>query len=557
MLKKIFIIMVILALSTIFGDRIILQNQNIIEGMITSEDEDRVVIRTAAGELTINRNNIAELQKESLDVSYMHLANQHFERQQYEQAANYYEQAYRVNSINREARRRLEETHEILEEKEGQEHERLQAQINRRLQNIGNFQTNEEFEDLIQYLTTLSERRDTPESIRENIKQTLPDVYIDFADFLLDRMNKMYAIDQLEKALELDPDRMQAKKLLADLYATETLTRRKALEMYKELYDQTDDAQYLQNIVTISQRANLLLDNFKYVKAYYEENPDDRQAQRAYKNSLQLSLEDFQRRNNYNGMKRIYEEMEKLGEEVDPMEYKRIDFRLKARQASLDDVSSIIEASHFARENDLTREGFNFIRRYYQQNRSNETLQEEYYQYAEVMFEQAQNAINRRDYEETIRLADNIREYFPDFERKDDIASLLHKAELEKEREKEAIRDRAMLLAQRGDDYYRRGQSYIQQMRRTDFEITHFDNPYREALKWMERARDMYQQSIQLDPELAYPEYADLRTKLADVNHKLMELHNMRRHRTFYRIESHDYTEPYYDYDDYDELDYY
>ncbi len=558
MLKRMLIFILILAVTGLFADRIILQNQNVLEGMIVSEDDESIVMRTAVGELTLNRNNIAEIQREELDISYQRLADQYFERRDYQRAADYYEQAYRINSLNTEARERLEETRQILEEEQARTHERLQERINQRLRSLDNFQSNSDFEELLQYLQSLLDRRDTPESIRASIRNSLPEVHMAFADFLLDRMNKMYAIDQLEKALELDANLQEARKLLADLYATESTTMRKAMELFKELYEETGETEYLRRIVTLSERFNLLLDNFKYVKAYYEEEADSTLAQRAYSNSLEVSLRDFQRRNNYEGMRRIYQEMEKMGQEVDPMEYTKIDFQLKARQASLDDIPAIMEASRFARENNLISQGFNLVRRYYQQNRSNENLQQEYYEYAELMLTQAQQALEQGNFEESIRLANNIREYFPDFEKKDAVSSILHRAELQREREKEAIRDRALRLAQRGDDYYRRGLSYMQQLRRTDYQVTHFDNPYREAISWMQRARDMYQQAMQLDPELAYPEYADLRTKITDVHYKLTELHNMRRLPSFYRIESHDYTDPYYDdYDDYDdEMDY-
>ncbi len=561
MLKITLIIFFLFVAFNMPGDRITLKNQNVIEGMIESEDDERVVIRTATGEMSIRRDNIETVDKQSLDVSYQHLADQHFDRRQYRQAATYYENAHNHNPDNMEVKERLEETREILDQEDTREFMRLQEEIDQKLEKLDTYQDREDFQSLIQHLEELRENPQTPEPLVHSIEETLPEVYLSFADFLMDRMNKRFAIDQLEKALEMQPDRQDVRRQLADLYATESALRSKALPLYKDLYDQTEDPEILQQIVSLSERLNQLLDNFRYVRAYHELDPEDSLAERTYRTSLQRSLEDFQRRNNYEGMKRVYQEMESIGKEVEQETYTKLDFQIKSRDAGSEDTEAIIEASRFARENDLIRDGFSFIGRHFFRNQDNEELRDEYYTYSEVMLDNAQQALRRGNYNDAIRIVDIIRQNFPDFEARDELASLLHEAELAKERQEEAIRDRAMRLAQRGDDYYRRGLSYIQQMRRRDYEDSYFDNPYREGLKWMQRAHDMYQQAIELDPELARPEYADLRTKIADTRQKLGELENMRRHLQFYRIQSRDHTEPYYDdyYDnDYDdELDYY
>lgn len=533
-MRKICILLGLVAcVSTTMADVIILNNGNRIEGQLIAEDEFGYVMRNALGELTLPSSKVSKFTKEPLDKSYEEIGDQFFVRKEYAKAITYYENGLKVNSINFTLKDKLAKTKNLFIEKQSSTSIEQIKDIRTKLASYPNYTKNEEFADLMTFINAQLEDQELNPAVKKEIETKLPDIYYRYGLYLTDHMNLYLAIDYFQKTLEKEPDHVDAQKHLAELYENDPANIFKCINMNADLYDKTLDSRYLKKVVKFSDSYNILLDKFKYVKKYYELNPKDKVARDMYKKTLNLSLDAFKSKKNFQAMEKVYKELEGLGQKVDPKNYEVIEFYAKIRDVDTRDIESVLEPSAYARKKNLLDEGFNYIRKLYMRNRSNADIQKEYYLYADLNFQKIQKMFGPGNYQTCINDCLQIAEYFPEYEKAQQVISLRTKAELELEREKLEKQEEAKNLARRAREYFQRGLSYIQQLKNSNYESTSLDNAFQEAMTHMNRARKYCYDALEIDPTLRQPENEDLGTLLSDINLKIRELKN--RQRTPYR----------------------
>ena len=105
--------------------------------------------------------------------------------------------------------------------------------------------------------------------------------------------------------------------------------------------------------------------------------------------------------------------------------------------------------------------------------------------------------------------------------------SLAARAEVEQKKVQKTREQQAVLLAQRGDDYYNQALAYLSTYMSANVNPSvRVFSPKTEATKFFRLAIQAYQQALQIDPSLGNPTSYDLNRKIADAYAKFATLVN-------------------------------
>ncbi len=541
-MKQIIVFLILSFNLIILSDLIYLSNGNILKGQITGEDKYTYTIRNATGILTLSKLKVAKVERESMDKSYEEIGDGYFSMGKYEEAIKFYSNAYKINNLNFSAKRKLEKAIELQKSKQEKEKKKLEEEIRKKLSEYKAFNSNEEFEKLLKYINKIYKDPEIPDKLKQKVKKEEIKIHYAYALFLIDHFNNPLAIEELKKVLKLNPNFIEAKEKLANLYELDPATVFKAIKLYSELYEKTKKLKYLKKVVYLSNDYKVLLDRFRYVKKYYKLAPDDKKSREIYIKALKLIAEDFENRGNYKAAKKTYDELEKLGEKVPIKKKLGLKFKMlidEAKNADSNEIEKILKPSIFARENNLIDKGFNYIKNVYFIQKNDPDIKEEYYKYADIFYNEAIDNFNKGNYDKTVKLCLKIASNFPKYKNIDAVISLRKKAEIEAEREKLKKKTEALNLVRHARQYYNRALGYIQQLKDTEMKFTELDNPFTEAERLLLRARSYCYKALQLDPSLARPSSEDLNTLISDINYKLQELQFRRTYSPqFYKIQN-------------------
>lgn len=481
-------------------------------------------------QLPVPRDRIEEIVEHDDAQDYTILGGQFLEAGNYERAVQMYQQALRFDPDHGDAeagltkaRRLIEERQQSAERQQLEQHSAALEQVRELMEQDSQdaFTRAEEILDRI-IANTASEEQRTAATVAKR------DLYLEWAKFREDRLDRAGAEELLVRVLQFDPQNREAQDLLLTVWENDPTKRQQVLEIYRERLQENPD-----DLELTYKYARQLLHLNKYQEAVEPlKRLHDSGNYTAYgiKEDLiramkQVSASQAQQGNTGQAIA-TFQELLGMFPEVDstPLHYLQYEQQLNKLEA--DDWEGRAALLDNLVANGLTsyayEEAEQILRRDPDNKKAGALLRER----AVDQLAEVQGAMARGEFTLAKTLAQSFAERHTRFPELVQTASDIYaKASVEAERQAKRVREQAREIVAQADAAMSEARRYIELLKSADNPNRSSVMPYRsEAQRMLERAIRYYGIALELDPSVGpLVGGLDVDTKLRDAKNILRQ----------------------------------
>lgn len=514
-----------LAAGTAVGDVIYFKDGTRQEGMITLDRADlpTLSIRTASGEIAVQRTRIDHVDRESKAMSLARLGQQYLAKRNYKEATSALRASVELDKTNADAAAKLAEAEAGLATAQEAARKEQLASVASGIEKALLLTKEKKFDEAAQVLRSADPGDDSPKTAE--YRAAYGQVYAAWGLDRADRQDFSGAAEKLQMALKMDPDNQEARSKLAIVWENDP-TKVKELAAYYRNSTAPGDQLKLAD-------AYFKMKNYEAALPIYVKLASDPAfLTPAITDRLRLMYDTMHRQYASSGdfEKAIdtFKAFLQLFPNEDRTPLAKYEFMLVRAKTDLNDPAARVKLARFAEDRGLLdtakQEYINIL----QMAPNNEQARAGMKRFAAADLEDANAFFAEQQYLlARSKAQDIVKQYkmFPDIVR--DANQLQAKAEVEQEKLARTMQQQAVALALRGDDYYNQAQSYLSAMVSTNVERSkRVFSPKIEATRNMQRAIYAWQTALSIDPTLGDPTTYDLRRKIADAYQRYIVLAN-------------------------------
>lgn len=513
------------ATATALGDIVILSDGKKQAGIIVKDvpGDRTITIRTAAGELAIPREKIASIQRESTAESYAQIAEQYFARNEIDRAYETYKKAAESDPNNTTIAlglRKVEEAYQQLESsKQRQQLQKFDEMLARALE----LAQQGKFDEANRLLKAADPGERSPRS--EAYKRAFAQVYYLWGKSRLDHQDIPGAQEKLQIAMRLAPHNEEIRKALLKVWEGDPTKLEAVVEQYKASTRPEDELKVADALFKLKRYDEALPIYLKYLQDPKYATETIRQ--RVYV-MFDLLHRQYAEKGDYKKAIEAYKLFLEFAPNEPPTPLARYEYMLRRSQVDPNDPEQRAQLAKFAEERGLVDVAKEEYRNVLAMAPTNKTAAEGLRRFAENELKDAADFLAEQQFLLASQKALEVQAayaMFPDIVRQAE--EIVNKAKVEQDRAQKNLKQQAVALAMRGDDYYNQALAYIATYTSTNVdERRRVFSPKVEAAKYLYRAIYAWQQALRLDPSLGSPTSYDLYNKIADANAKYLVLTN-------------------------------
>lgn len=524
------IILLVMSLSiSCMADIIVFTNGQRQDGLILEEDQDGkfITFLSSTGEMKIPQSRIARITRESTDMGYYHIANGYFKMGNLTSAWENIQKALDINPDNSRAEELRNTIRETREEKAREELKAQSLRIQESLEMARTLITENKFNDALELIETAEEAGLSDEQ-QQIAKQIRTDLYYQWGLNSLDHLDNNGAITHFQKVLELEPDHEGAFDELLTLWENQPGRNPELIAIYKKRYEKNpgnlDLARKLADLYYKQKQFREALPYLLEIKK--NSKVPTPTTDRRIKEVMGMEISDAERGGDYEKASELYDRYLKLVPEADPTPKYYYQYLSRIEKLDDDDYEGHIELGNFARKygmDSLAKERFRYV---LEKQPENENARQGLLEYARKDLAEAEMSFRNKEYDATLYLSNKV---ISEYSNLNTIVArsreLQERAQNEIRKEQRAIAERAISLVRRGDEYRSMAQMHINALmsedRKTGITII---SDRQKARQYLERAINMWEAALKINPALARPDEEDLNFKLREARADLRNL---------------------------------
>lgn len=516
----------VLSLSAMVqADVVILQDGKRQEGIIIKDiaGDKTITMRTAAGDLAIPREKISAIQRESAAESYAHIAEQYLAQNEIVKAYETYKKAVEADPNNTTVSAGMLKVEQAYQQWQASKKREQLQKIDEMLAQAIQLAEQGKFEEANRILKAADPGENSPRT--DAYRRAFAKVYFLWGKSRLDHQDTPGAQEKLQIALRLDPQNDEIRKALLKVWEGDPAKLETVVEQYKNSTRPEDELKVADALFKLKRYEEALPIYLKYLQEPKYANETIRQ--RVYV-MFDMLHRQYAEKGDYKKAIEAYKLFLQFSPNEPPTPLARYEYMLRRSQVNPNDAEQRAQLAKFAEERGLTDVAKDEYRNVLAMDPSNKTAAEGLRRFAESELKDAADFLAEQQFLLATQKAQEIQTsyaMFPDIVKQaDEIAT---KARVEQQRLEKNVKQQAVALAMRGDDYYNQALSYIAAYTSTNYdERKRVFSPKVEAAKYLQRAIYAWQQALRIDPTLGAPTSYDLHNKIADAYAKYVVLTN-------------------------------
>lgn len=496
------------------------------EGVITRDiaSENSVTIRTSGGDIAIPRAKIARLEKEPEATSRMRLGDQFTAAGKNAEALEEYRRAAELDRNNTTIAEKLKAAEAArdaaMQQKAGDADARVRENMEKALQ----LAREKQFEQAEKLMKDNAPAQDS--AVAAEYSKSLARVYVLWGNDRLDRQDNAGAQQRYESAIRLDPSNDEAKQRLMVTWEADPTKLAELVETYRKSNrpeDRVKLAETLYRLRNYDEALPLYLDLYKTPDFQTKPNADRIRQMFEVQHRAQAQKGDFE------GALNTYHQFLAFSPNESPLPLYRYEYMLRAGKIDANDAKQRAELATWAEEHGMTdtaRQEYNNVLK---MDPKNAVALAGLKRFADADLADMFEFFGTQQYLVVIRKATEMETAYGPYHPTivEQARSLAARAEVEQKKVQKTREQQAVLLAQRGDDYYNQALAYLSTYMSANVNPNvRVFSPKTEATKYFRLSIQAYQQALQIDPSLGNPTSYDLNRKIADAYAKYATLVN-------------------------------
>ncbi len=527
----IFSVVCVLALSSSFGDVIILKSGERKEGIVEDvpNEPESIMFINSMGGVKIARDRLQRIEKEDRYVGHLKIGDQHLASGNFQRAVEEYEKALNLHPGDTDIEARIALAKSEIARREAEEQKRRIERIGEMVSEARKLMENDEY-DQAEALLKRAEKMGPTSEQTEEINRALADVYFRWGLYQEDRLNREEAGTLYQKSLALERDNVKVFDRLVALWEDDPTKVDQVIPVYERKIEMNpNDSVVLLKLADAYYRKKELESAFPYyLQAYKLGNFRGTYLPERLASILQRLSQDYALRTDYEKAIYYYQLYMDTFPNVDPTPIYIYQYASRSLKLGPDDYDGRVELAKFCREKSLHGFAKKELKRVLIEDPGSQKAQQVLDLYAQEDLNEALFFYGDKQYEVAIKMARDIIDEYPKASKVIEQASeLISKAENDLAREQRIASQNARVLAQRGNEYFARAESYISALYSTErLRSVHIISEKQEAIKYLRRAILAWENALQLNPALAELSQEDLANKLRDARARLYALEN-------------------------------
>ncbi|MEN6625674.1 MAG: tetratricopeptide repeat protein [Candidatus Sumerlaeia bacterium] len=523
-------VMLCLLAATARADVVTTNDNRQIKGIITQapQNDNRIVIQTARGTITIMRSRIKEIKEESKSAGHVHIGRELIQQNQYPQAINAFQQALQADPQNAEAQQGLDEAQLKLDEKRKVTREQAIVKIDDLRAQAGKLIEAGKFEDAEQMLVEAGKLVPTPDQRRE-IKELISNLYLAWGIARQDKLDPVGAEEKYNLAVAANQQNEEAINKLLVLWESNPAKKDQVTRIYEQMVTNNPTDQNLRlkladlyyDLGKYEDAGHHYLELFKNNDQYRGSKVEDRLIQTLDKLHLQFAKE-----KNFDQAIKYYELLMTIDPNTDPAGTVYYQYLKRANELKPGDNDARMQLAQFAENNGLDKEAVQQYKQLVKIEKYREPAQTGLNRYAERRMIDAEAQFKRGNYQLASTLALQVRADFPTSENiARRITELLNVAQAQMQQQKQLRADQATKLIDDANEFKRQGDIAFNQIFYTQHEnIPYLSSPRQEAIRYYNLAMQTYQEALRIDPSIASNPNSVIAVRMQDCQTRVMRL---------------------------------
>lgn len=490
------------------ADVIVLTNGKTMKGIVQDADSpNELVFIGVHGRLTMRRSRVKEIKKESPGMGHVHIGDAFMARSEFTDALAAYQRGLGAEPDLALARERIKTVEEAIDERESNRRRDQIQSIEAEMSQIQAAIAEGSFEQAEAMIEQADELVPTPTQ-SEALRGLVGELYLRWAEFHLDRLNKPAAEEKLNLALAADADNEQVIAYLLRLWEDQPGKKERILQIYETVLERKPGDMVLRRKVgDLHYELGHLEDAVSiYLKIYESSN-------RFKSTTLEARIvEVLGRLHRQFAMNQDFEQAiaffkmhESMGGEENPQLLALYAYLNYARSVDGASVEGRLELAAFAEERRLDERALRDYRRALELVPDNEAALDALNRYALDLIGQAQYQYEHADFYLAKTLAERARNDFPESrEAALRAAEIVARAQTEIVRDKREKRELSREYIKRGDQFFSTGEQFFRRITDTQQIVSSpVASDKSEAIRYFQYAIDAYETAKQLDPSLS------------------------------------------------------
>ena len=506
------------------ADTIEMQGGSKQEGLILRDiaAENQVTIRTASGDIAIPRAKIAKITKEGEAAGQVRLGDQYMENGKNAQALEAYRRAVELDANNAEYAARLQKAEGAFNDEKSQAATFRAAAMRKKIDEALVLARDKKFE---QAETLMKENRPADPADLPSYNKALAEFYVLWGNDRLDRQDASGAEVKAQTALEVDRSNADAQQILQKSWEGDPTKMAELVEVYRKSTVPEDREKLADALYRLRNYDEALP---LYMELYQNEKYRTKPLEGRIRQMFDMEHRNLAQKGDFAGALKSYKNFLAFSPEESTEPYAKYEYMVKVGQTKMDNADQRADLATFAAERGLTdiakEEYLNVVKMAPNNPKALAALQ----QFAQSDLAFLNEFFTTGQYLMVAQKAPQIASTYSMFpEVITQAKALAERASVEQVKEQKSQKQQAALLAQRGDEYYNQGLSYLStyMSANVDRNIRVF-SPKTEATKYFQLSLMAYRQALAIDPSLAAPTSYDLNRKIADAYAKYATLAN-------------------------------
>lgn len=511
------------------ADVITLTNGKTMKGIVRDADSpNELVFIGVHGKLTMRRSRIREIKTESPGMGYVHIGDAFKARGELTDALASYRSGLGVEPDLALARERIKTVEAAIDERQSNRRRDQIQSIEAVMSQIQTAIAEGSFEQAESMIEQADELVPTP-SQSEALRGLVGELYLRWAEFYLDRLNKPGAEEKLNLALAADADNEQVIAYLLRLWEDQPGKKERILQIYETVLDRKPEDMVLRRkVADLHYELGHLEDSVSlYLKIY--ETSDRFKSTMLEARILEVLgrlHRQFAMNQDFEQAIAFYQMRESMGGADNPQLLALYEYLNHARSIDGAGVEGRLEMAAFAEARRLDERALRDYRRALELVPDNEAALDALNRYALDLIGQAQYQYEHADYYLAKTLAERARSDFPESrEAALRSAEIIARAQTEIVRDKREKRELSREYIKRGDEFFSRGEQFYRRITDTQQIVSSpVASDKSEAIRNFQYAIDAYETAQQLDPSLASEAGSLVEVQIRESRRRLRQL---------------------------------
>ncbi|MCE5228842.1 tetratricopeptide repeat protein [bacterium] len=513
------------------ADVITTTDNRTIKGIVTQnpETDNRIVIQTALGSITIQRSRIKEMKTEPKSQGYVHIGRDLLTRGNIPASINAFQQALAADPQNKEAQQALDDAQLKLDEHRKATREQAIVKIDDLAKKARSLTDAQKFEEAEQMLSEASKLVPTPDQ-RRAIKELISSLYYNWALAEEDKFHPTVAEEKYQLAIAANPQNGRAIEKLLRIWEKDPGKKDQVARIYEQMVQNNPgDKNLRQTLAELYYSLGKYEDASHHYLELYKENGEQYRGSKLEDHLIQsldrLHLQ-YAKEKKYDEAINYYKMLMTIDPNTDPGGIIYYEYLKRSNELKQGDNDARLALAQWAEKNGLDKEAITQYKLLFGVAKYRKEAQAGLDRYAERRMADAEAQFKRGNYQLASTLAQQVRSDFPNSENVSRrITTLLNVAQAQMQQIQQAAADRAARLVDDANEFKRQADVAFNQIFYTQHQnIPYLSSPRQEAIRYYNLAIQTYEEAIRIDPTLTSNPRSVLMVRLQDCRDRIARL---------------------------------